>query len=71
MDFFKDNTIEKRVMGVVKGMIATAQKQYEDGIKSLDEKFDDEVAILEERLDIDKTNLADSLVNNIVGKFTN
>lgn len=49
--------IEKRVMMAVKAKIKELQKKYEDGVVELEEK-----------LEKDKTSLADSLVGEIINK---
>lgn len=55
---FSDNTIEKRVMEVIKNKVKATQKSYDEGVKALE-------AELEER----KTKLADNLVNDLIGKI--
>lgn len=55
---FTDNTIEKRVMQVVKAKIKTAQAEYDSGVKELEEKLERE-----------KESLMEKLVHGIVGKF--
>ncbi len=49
--------IEKKVMKVIRGRIASAEKEYEEG-----------VAHLEKRLEDAKIDLADKLVSDILGK---
>lgn len=54
---FKDNTIGKRVMEIIKTRIETAQKKYDEGVKELEAKLED-----------DKNLLADKHVSDILGK---
>lgn len=61
--------IKRRVMDVVKGKIAEAQKRYDARCKALDEKHLVDVQDLEIARDLGKDQFADDLVNEIVGKI--
>ncbi|MCK5017880.1 MAG: hypothetical protein KAS32_12525 [Candidatus Peribacteraceae bacterium] len=54
----KDNTIKLKVMSVIKDKIAVAQESYEKGCRRL-----------EDQLIMDKSDLADKKVEEIVGKL--
>lgn len=58
MSIFSDNTIEKRVMTVIRTKIVETQKEYDLGIKEI-----------EAETELKKEKLADDLVNKIIGKI--
>jgi len=63
------DTIEKRVMSAVRGKIASAQKEFEEGCTVLEDQHKVEIDLANEKLETGKTTLADKLVNGIIGKF--
>lgn len=56
---FSKNSIEKRVMRVIKSRIASAQKKFDDGCGKIDAKAE-----------VDKTILADELVASLISTTT-
>lgn len=68
MPFTRDNTIQKRVMAVVKARIANAQTEYDNGCVDLDEKFEEHVRVHAAERDNGKNALADDLVEKIIGR---
>lgn len=55
---FGEKTIKSRVMDILNAKIKEAQNLYDSGCKSIDEEAKTK-----------KTQLADQMVENIVGKF--
>lgn len=66
---FKDNTIRKRVLAVVNGLVEQAQTDFENGTRELEEKHEEAISALEVKLKTDKGALADKLVDGIVARF--
>ncbi len=66
---FKNNTIEKKVMEVMKDRIDTAQEKFNEGCKALDEKFEQDIEALklkrEEEKELNAENLAKSVLGNL------
>ncbi len=55
---FNDNTIKRRVMEVIDKKVKDTQLAYDEGVR-----------VLEEKLVEDKGNLADKMVNDLIGKI--
>jgi hypothetical protein len=68
---FTKNTIRKRVMSVINNRIQSAEKQLENGCKEIDENHIKAVAELEAKREQKKENLANGLVQDILGKVLN
>lgn len=66
---FKNNTIEKRVMAVIKAKIEEAQKIFNEAEKDLIETFDNDVKALGVKLEADKEDMLTNHVNKILGKI--
>lgn len=66
---FTNNIIEKRVMAVVKGKIASAQKEYDEGAERLQQTSVEEIKAIETKVKTDKEQLAEDLVNGILNKI--
>ena len=66
---FNNNIIEKRVMAVIKAKIATAQKDYDEGVDDLKEASFQAIETITTKLKTDKEKLADDLVNGILQKI--
>lgn len=60
--------VEKRVMSVMKFRIANAEKTYETCAEAVDEQCDKDIDAIEERREIQKTDLADKLVSEVLGR---
>lgn len=69
MKILGDNTIEKKVMAVVKSKITSAQKEYEDQCTRMEEQTQEAHKKLDEKLESDKEQVAKKLVDQICGKF--
>jgi len=63
------DTIEKRVMSAVRGKIASAQKEFEEGCTVLQDQHKVEVDLANQKLQKGEADLSDKLVDSIIGKF--
>lgn len=63
---FKNRTIENRVMSVIRARIRDGQDKFDRGCEEMDEKHLALVASLESKLEIEKNELADSIVNSLL-----
>lgn len=68
MPLLKDRTIRKRVLAVIEGRIQQAQSDFDNGCESLDDQYEEDVKLADNRRETGKTNLADKLVSGILGK---
>lgn len=66
---FAKKNIEKRIMSVIKSRIENAQKAFDTECTKLDDDHQKAIISLEERLEIDKTNLENQLVSSVLGKL--
>lgn len=66
--FWKDNTIENRVMKVVKARITTAQEKYEAKCAELDEDCKAQIEKIEAKRNTDKVLHAEELVQEILAR---
>lgn len=66
---FKDNTISKRVMAVIKAKIADHQKVYSSQLEAMEERHEAEHEALLAGHETQKDTLAESHVNEILSKI--
>ncbi len=66
---FKDNTIRKGVMKIIDAKIENAQKMHDDEVKVLDERLEKEIERLRTSNEVNKVNVADKHIQNILGKI--
>lgn len=69
MSLLGNNTIEKRVMAVVRSKITAAQESYNRQCLELEEQTREQHRQLDDKLESNKEAAAQELVNQIVGKF--
>lgn len=66
--FWKDSTIEQRVMQVVKARIRTAQETYEAKCALIDEECESEIKKIEDKRISEKEENAEQLVKEILAR---
>lgn len=66
---FRDKTIERKVMEVVRGKIAQEQALYEEEAVTLEESHKASMDQLVQGHEVDKVKLVDKHVNKIIGKL--
>lgn len=65
--FRKDSTIESRVLAVIRERIAIAQEEYDNAAFIIDKSCNCKIADIEATRISDKSNMAEVLVNKILG----
>lgn len=69
MNPFKDKTIEKRMMTLVRTIIKDAQKAYDDTIESAEKALEAKIESLRSEHEAGKADLADNLVKEAFSKL--
>lgn len=69
MNPFKDHTIEKRMMALVKNVIAEGQKAFDAAIKSSEDILEAQIETLKHNHELDKVSLADQMVKEAFAKL--
>lgn len=69
MNPFKDRTIEKRMMALVRGIIADAQKAYDDAILQAETALEEKIESLKKDHETSKLTLADDMVKEALSKL--
>lgn len=66
---FKDKTIQKRVMTVIKQKIQEAQELFDKEIEQLETDHETAIENLKSKLEVNKEDIADKHVSRILGKI--
>lgn len=65
---FGRNVIGKRVMSVINARVEAAQVEYDDECTDIDNRCEADIEAIRDRAEQSKENLADSLVERIIGR---
>lgn len=68
---FKNNNIRKNVLLVIESRIESAQKEYDDTVKTIDEATELAIKDLKSQAQDEKENLSVSLVKKVLGSILN
>ncbi len=66
---FKKHNIRSRVISIIENRISSAQKEYDETAKHIDETTAESIKVITEQAISQKNQAEDNLVDNIIGRI--